>query len=157
MKLDFVANLYWVFIEKYANLLNKLNFILGIWGKLVNLRKFAQKFYKIQQILIIIFSLSLSLSPLSLSTGGFIKIISRNPLRYPLLYHNYFTHPDDVNVMREGVKAAIAISETKALKALGSRFHSKPLPNCKHLPHMTDEYWECVIRQYTMTIVSKSV
>lgn len=76
--------------------------------------------------------------------GGFIKIISKNPLRYPLLYHNYLTHPDDVHVMREGVKAAIAASETQALKQFGSRFHSKSPPNCKHLPHMTDEYWECV-------------
>lgn len=58
--------------------------------------------------------------------------------------------------MREGVKAAIAVSETEALKQFGSRFHSKPLPNCKHLPHMTDEYWECVIRQYTMTIYHMS-
>lgn len=77
-------------------------------------------------------------------SGGFIKIISKNPLRYPLLYHNYLTHPDDVHVMREGVKAAIAVSETQAMKQFGSRYHSKPLPNCKHLPHMTDEYWECV-------------
>lgn len=84
--------------------------------------------------------------------GGFIKIISKNPLRYPLLYHNYLTHPDDVHVMREGVKAALAVSETQALKQFGSRFHSKQLPNCKHLAPMTDEYWECVIRQYTMTI-----
>ncbi|XP_055308995.1 glucose dehydrogenase [FAD, quinone]-like [Sitodiplosis mosellana] len=83
---------------------------------------------------------------------GFVKIVSKNPLRYPLLYHNYLTHPDDVHVMREGVKAAIAVSETQALRRFGSRFHSKPLPNCKHLELMTDEYWECVIKQYTMTI-----
>lgn len=87
---------------------------------------------------------------------GFIKIISKNPLRYPLLYHNYLTHPDDVHVMREGVKAALAVAETTALKRFGSRFHDKQLPNCKHLPHMTDEYWECVIRQYTMTIYHMS-
>lgn len=87
---------------------------------------------------------------------GFIKIASKNPLRYPLLYHNYLTHPDDVHVMREGVKAAIAVSETQALKQFGSRYHSKPLPNCKHLPHMTDEYWECVVKQYTMTIYHMS-
>lgn len=80
----------------------------------------------------------------SFTAGGFIKIISKNPLRYPLLYHNYLTHPDDVHLMREGVKAAIAVSETQALKQFGSRYHSKPLPNCKHLPHMTDEYWECL-------------
>lgn len=83
---------------------------------------------------------------------GFIKLRSKNPLDYPLMYHNYLTHPDDVGVLREGVKAAVAVAETKAMKRFGARFHSTPLPNCKHLPLFTDEYWDCLIRQYTMTI-----
>lgn len=83
---------------------------------------------------------------------GFVKIQSKNPLRYPLLYHNYLTHPDDVHVLREGVKASVAFGDTIAMKQFGSRFHSKPLPNCKHLPLYTDDYWECFIRQYTMSI-----
>ncbi|XP_063368950.1 glucose dehydrogenase [FAD, quinone] [Cydia amplana] len=83
---------------------------------------------------------------------GYIKLKTRNPLDYPLMYHNYLTHPDDVGVLREGVKAAVAVAETKAMKRFGARFHDKPLPNCKHLPLYTDEYWDCLIRQYTMTI-----
>ncbi|XP_047510836.1 glucose dehydrogenase [FAD, quinone] [Pieris napi] len=83
---------------------------------------------------------------------GFIKLRSKNPLDYPLMYHNYLTHPDDVGVLREGVKAALAVAETKAMKRLGARFNNKPAPNCKHLPLYTDEYWDCYIRQYTMTI-----
>lgn len=88
---------------------------------------------------------------------GFIKLHSRNPLRYPLLYHNYLTHPDDVNVMREGVKLAIAFGETDSLrKQFGTKFHHRQVPNCRHLPMFTDEYWECFIRQYTMTIYHMS-
>lgn len=87
---------------------------------------------------------------------GFIKLQSKNPLRYPLLYHNYLTHPDDVAVLREGVKAALSFSETQAMKQFGARFHSTPLPGCKHLPHFTDDYWDCAIRQYTMTIYHMS-
>lgn len=83
---------------------------------------------------------------------GFIQLNSSNPLEYPLIYHNYLTHPDDVAVMREGVKLAIATGETQALRRFGARLLSKPLPNCRHLPSFTDEYWECAIRQYTMTI-----
>ncbi|XP_059049407.1 glucose dehydrogenase [FAD, quinone] [Achroia grisella] len=83
---------------------------------------------------------------------GFIKLRSKNPFDYPLMFHNYLTHPDDVGVLREGVKAAIAVGETQAMKRFGARFHSKPVPNCKHLPLYTDEYWDCLIRQYTMTI-----
>lgn len=88
---------------------------------------------------------------------GFIKLYSRNPLRYPLLYHNYLTHPEDVAVMREGVKLAVAVGETDSLKKrFGAQFHSKPVPNCKHLQSFTDAYWECLIRQYTMTIYHMS-
>lgn len=87
---------------------------------------------------------------------GFIKLKSKNPLDYPLMYHNYLTHPDDVNVLREGVKAAIAFGETTTMRRFGARFHSKPVPNCKHLPPFTDEYWNCAIRQYTMTIYHMS-
>lgn len=87
---------------------------------------------------------------------GFIKLHTKNPIDYPLLYHNYLTHPDDVDVLREGLKTAIATSETYALKRFGARFHNKPIPNCKHLPLYTDDYWNCVIRQYTMTIYHMS-
>lgn len=84
---------------------------------------------------------------------GFIKLQSKNPLRYPLLYHNYLTHPDDVKVMREGVKLAVAYGETESLRGqFGARFHHRQVPNCKHLPMFTDKYWECLIRQYTMSI-----
>lgn len=83
---------------------------------------------------------------------GFIKLRTKNALDYPIMVHNYLTHPDDVGVLREGVKAAVAVGETTAMKRFGARFHSKPVPNCKHLPPYTDEYWDCFIRQYTMTI-----
>lgn len=86
------------------------------------------------------------------ASTGFIKLHSKNPLRYPLLYHNYLTHPDDVNVLREGVKAVFTLAETQAMKQFGARYHSKALPNCKHLPMYTDEYWNCFIRQYTLSI-----
>jgi choline dehydrogenase len=87
---------------------------------------------------------------------GFIKLQSKNPLRYPLMYHNYLTHPDDVGVLREGVKAAVAFGQTEAMKRFGSRFHDRQPPNCKHLPNYSDEYWDCFIRQYTMTIYHMS-
>ncbi|KAL6259288.1 hypothetical protein P5V15_009207 [Pogonomyrmex californicus] len=87
---------------------------------------------------------------------GYIRLKSNKPLDYPLLYHNYLTHPDDMAVLREGVKAAIAFGETSSMRRFGSRFYSKPLPNCKDIPLFTDEYWDCVIRQYTMTIYHMS-
>lgn len=87
---------------------------------------------------------------------GFIKLQSKNPLRYPLLYHNYLTHPDDIAVLREGVKASVAFVETQAMKRFGARFHDRQVPNCKQFEMYTDEYWDCAIMQYTMTIYHMS-
>ncbi|KAF5272031.1 hypothetical protein FQR65_LT05012 [Abscondita terminalis] len=83
---------------------------------------------------------------------GYIRLQSKNPLRYPLLYHNYLTHPLDVAVLREGIKATLAFGQTTAMKKFGSRFHDVPYPKCKNLPMYTDEYWDCAVRQYTLTI-----
>lgn len=81
-----------------------------------------------------------------------INFRSNDPLEYPLLYHNYLTNEHDVNVLREGTKAAIAFGQTEAMKRFGARLHNVPVPKCKHLPPYTDEYWNCYIRQYTLSI-----
>lgn len=47
---------------------------------------------------------------------GYITIQSKDPLRYPLMYHNYLTHIDDVRVLREGVKHAIAFGQTSSMR-----------------------------------------
>ncbi|EEB16965.1 glucose dehydrogenase precursor, putative [Pediculus humanus corporis] len=87
---------------------------------------------------------------------GYMTIQSKDPLRYPLMYHNYLTHPDDVRVLREGVKQAIAFGQTSSMRRLGAKFHQTPVYGCRHLQQFTDEYWECVIRQYTLTIYHMS-
>ncbi|KAJ8873255.1 hypothetical protein PR048_026889 [Dryococelus australis] len=87
---------------------------------------------------------------------GYLKLRSKNPMEYPLIFPNYLTHPNDVAVMREGVKTALAVGETTAMRRFGARFHRVKLPNCRHLPDFTDEYWECFVRQYTLTIYHMS-
>ncbi|XP_046386915.1 glucose dehydrogenase [FAD, quinone]-like [Ischnura elegans] len=83
---------------------------------------------------------------------GYIRLRSKNPLHHPLFYHNYLTDPLDVAVMREGVKTAIALGETQSMKRYGARFHRAHVQGCKQYEMFTDPYWECVVRQYTMTI-----
>jgi choline dehydrogenase len=87
---------------------------------------------------------------------GYVKLRTNDPMDYPLIYHNYLTHPDDVRVRREGVKAAVAVEETASMKRFGARFYRKAVPGCTSYDLFTDEYWECVIRQYTMTIYHMS-
>ncbi|PSN57087.1 Glucose dehydrogenase [FAD, quinone] [Blattella germanica] len=87
---------------------------------------------------------------------GYMQLRTNDPLDYPIFYHNYLTHPDDINVLREGVKTAIAIGETASMKRFGTRFHNKPVPGCEDFTVFTDDYWDCVLRHYTMTIYHMS-
>lgn len=44
---------------------------------------------------------------------GFLKLRDNNPLSHPLIYAKYYTHPDDIKIMVDGIKFAIQLSETK--------------------------------------------
>ena len=84
---------------------------------------------------------------------GSIRLRSANPYEKPAINAGYFTHPDDMKVLVEGVKLALAMTETNALKKFGSRFwDGVPMPGCEHTELWTDEYWECICRQFTMTV-----
>ncbi|XP_068086573.1 glucose dehydrogenase [FAD, quinone] [Anabrus simplex] len=83
---------------------------------------------------------------------GVIKLRSKNPFDYPLIYPNYFHDPFDMATLIEGVKIAFAMSRTKAFQRFGSRMHDIPFPGCNHIQIYTDAYWECMIRHYSVTI-----
>lgn len=83
---------------------------------------------------------------------GWVRLRSKNPFHKPLLEPNYFAHRRDIEVLVEGIKIAINISAMPAMQRFGSRPHSIPFPACRHLPFMSDEYWECSLRQFTFTI-----
>jgi hypothetical protein len=58
---------------------------------------------------------------------GRIFLKSANPFHWPHLQPMYFTNPKDIVTLREGVKIAIQVGESKAFKKFGSRLHSVPL------------------------------
>lgn len=81
---------------------------------------------------------------------GQIKLRSRNPFDYPLIYPNYFKDNFDMKTLIEGVKIGVSLSKTRAFRRYGSQLHT--FLYCDHLPLYTDQYWECMIRHYTVTI-----
>ncbi|KAF3426363.1 hypothetical protein E2986_06219 [Frieseomelitta varia] len=87
---------------------------------------------------------------------GVIKLRSDDPFDYPLIYPNYLEHPLDVATLVEGIKFLVELSETASLKRYGSEINPKPFPGCENIPVMTDEYWECVVRHYTLTVYHPS-
>lgn len=85
---------------------------------------------------------------------GSIRLRSRNPFDYPYIYPNYFTDPEgsDIKTMVEGVKIAIAVSQTESMQRYGSQLIAYNWPGCVHLQRFTDPFWECMIRHYSVTI-----
>lgn len=80
---------------------------------------------------------------------GKLEISSADPYEYPKIYANYLTHPDDVKTLVEGIKFAIKLSETTALKRYGLKLDKTPVKGCEKLKFGCDAYWECAVRMQT--------
>ncbi len=84
---------------------------------------------------------------------GAVRLKNANPYVLPAVHAGYFTHPDDIKVLVEAVKFALALSQTEAFQSMGTRFWDRiPIPGCEYTELWSDEYWECIIRHYTITI-----
>ncbi|XP_025407871.1 glucose dehydrogenase [FAD, quinone] isoform X2 [Sipha flava] len=80
---------------------------------------------------------------------GFLKLKTADPLAHPAIHAKYLSHPDDVAVLIDGIKIAIRLSETTALKKYGIELDRTPVAGCEDLPFGCDAYWECAVRRNT--------
>ncbi|XP_063368699.1 glucose dehydrogenase [FAD, quinone]-like [Cydia amplana] len=87
------------------------------------------------------------------STGR-IRLRSADPYDAPLIYPYYFTDENDMDIktLVEGVKIVYALSKTKAMQKFESRFNPNIFPACRNVPRFSDAFWECMIRQFTVTV-----
>nr|CAD7199966.1 unnamed protein product [Timema douglasi]CAD7411092.1 unnamed protein product [Timema poppensis] len=83
---------------------------------------------------------------------GKIRLQSSDPNKYPLIYPNYFEDPHDLDVLIEGAKFGYALSQTRSMKRYNPRINELRIPNCKHLTFLSDDYWRCAAKHYSMTI-----
>ncbi|XP_026277861.2 glucose dehydrogenase [FAD, quinone]-like [Frankliniella occidentalis] len=89
---------------------------------------------------------------------GRIRLRSRNPLSKPLIDHNYFEFPEDLELLVDGVLETLRIVRTKPFQRLGTRLHDAPVPACaaQGLAFGSREYWRCHIRHFSFTIYHQS-
>nr|CAI5869397.1 unnamed protein product [Callosobruchus analis] len=80
---------------------------------------------------------------------GYLKLKNSDPLSPPLIYANYYTHPDDIKVMIEGIKIGLKLAETKALRKYGFKLDKTPTPGCENIQFGTEKYWECSAKRAT--------
>ncbi|XP_014090148.2 glucose dehydrogenase [FAD, quinone]-like [Bactrocera oleae] len=83
---------------------------------------------------------------------GRIMLKSNDPFKYPLLYANYFAHPDDLDIAVRGVLKTISLIEKPAFKAINARMLERVMPGCAKVPYKSRAYWECYVRHFTFTI-----
>lgn len=83
---------------------------------------------------------------------GRIKLRSKNPFDSPAIYPNYFSDHYDIDIAVRGIRKLIELSEMNAMQKLNAHLLMKPIPGCKHLKFLSDEYWECYTRHFTFTI-----
>lgn len=83
---------------------------------------------------------------------GRIFLKSKNPFHHPHLQPNFYSNYDDLIILREGIKMALKVGESKAFKKFGTRFHSVPFVGCENLQFRSDEYWECCIRRVASSL-----
>ena len=95
-----------------------------------------------------------SILPLLLrpKSSGWIRLKSRNPMIYPEIVPNYFTHKEDIDILVDGIRIAMEVSNSSAFQRFGSKPLTIKMPGCQHLTFDTYEYWECAIRHFTFTI-----
>ncbi|XP_065351057.1 glucose dehydrogenase [FAD, quinone]-like [Cloeon dipterum] len=82
---------------------------------------------------------------------GRVMLRSRDPMKLPLIQHNYLMDDSDIEILLEGVKTAIKVAESEPFKQYNTRLHNIPIPACKRFAFNSDDYWRCTIRQLTMT------
>ena len=97
---------------------------------------------------------SFTVVPLTLKprSRGRVMLKSRNPSDPPLIYHNFYEDPYDLEMQLIGLKKIIELSKTKAFQKYGSRLSEIPVPGCEHLRFGSDDYWRCVIRHFSIAI-----
>lgn len=83
---------------------------------------------------------------------GRLLLRDNNYRTQPMIFPNYFADEDDLITMVEGIKLAINLTRQNSMLEIGTKLNARPLPQCKHLPMLSDEYWACMARHITLTI-----
>ncbi|XP_043270254.1 glucose dehydrogenase [FAD, quinone]-like [Venturia canescens] len=102
----------------------------------------------------ILFNETFSAMPVLLRprSRGFIKLKDKNPSSHPIIVPNYFDDPRDLDTLIEGAKFIHDLSRTKKMEQLKVRPNRNVIPECTSHEFLSDDFWRCHARFYTMTI-----
>ncbi|XP_011504679.1 PREDICTED: glucose dehydrogenase [FAD, quinone]-like [Ceratosolen solmsi marchali] len=83
---------------------------------------------------------------------GFITLNQTNPIwSPPLIYPNYFDASRDLDALIAGIRIIRKLFSTKIFEKNGFKLYEEPMPSCTKYKFDTDDYWKCLITEYTIT------
>ncbi|XP_059059155.1 glucose dehydrogenase [FAD, quinone]-like [Achroia grisella] len=82
---------------------------------------------------------------------GEVLIQSRDPTNPPMIDPKYLSDKNDRVLLIKGLKLVKEFLETEAMKSLGASINEIPFPGCNDYEVFSDNYWECYIKQLTLT------
>ncbi|CAH1393768.1 unnamed protein product [Nezara viridula] len=102
----------------------------------------------------ILYKDSFTILPLLLRprSKGYILLKDSDPKSRPLIHANYFQDEHDLDVLVEGAKLGYTLAQSAAMSRYNPKLHNISCPGCEHYPFLSDGYWRCQARHYTMTI-----
>jgi len=71
----------------------------------------------------------------------------RDDAQLALIDYQLLTHPDDIDVILEGIKLVFNIVETPAFQSINLTFTGEPDPACTAFAFLSDDYCKCKIHQ----------
>lgn len=94
---------------------------------------------------------SISISPTNTRprSRGTLRLASNDPLAKPIIHGNYLTDPMDGRILVEGINIALSLANTTALSKHNMTLNHTPLPACSKFQFLSNDYWNCAIRQDT--------
>ncbi|XP_052743712.1 glucose dehydrogenase [FAD, quinone]-like [Bicyclus anynana] len=82
---------------------------------------------------------------------GKLLLNEDDPHGPPRLHVNYLGDDRDLIPLMKGVRFLLSLENTEAFKARGAYYVREQMPHCKQHEWGTDEYFLCLIKQYTST------
>ncbi|XP_037024090.1 glucose dehydrogenase [FAD, quinone]-like [Bradysia coprophila] len=95
---------------------------------------------------IVVLSRPKSIGSLTMDTDKYRAGI-RDDEQLAIIDYNILTHPDDIDVILEGIRLVFNIIETQAFRSINVTFIGQPDPACNQFKFLSDDYWKCKIQQ----------
>ncbi|KAK2575514.1 hypothetical protein KPH14_011235 [Odynerus spinipes] len=77
---------------------------------------------------------------------GHIKTASKDPLQPPIIWSNDLSHPQDREILVQGIHVIITLAGAPTMAKRGLQLVKVPIKQCSQHEYGSDDYWKCAIQ-----------